>query len=59
MSRLIEIDPDVEQVPEEDGHEFGYYTFDILPPIEVYEIDDKSNDKDHVDVSNLPKNILL
>ena len=35
MSRLIEIDPSVEQIPEEDGHEYGYYAFDIFPPIRL------------------------
>ena len=32
MSRLIEIDAQMDQVPEEDGYEFGYYAFDVLPP---------------------------
>ena len=40
MSRLIEIDPQIDPIPEEDGYEFGYYAFDMLPPIEVQEIDD-------------------
>ena len=40
MSRLIEIDPQIELIPEEDGFEFGYYAFDILPPIEVSEINE-------------------
>ena len=35
MSRLIEIHPSVEQIPEEDGHEYGYYAFDILPPMKT------------------------
>ena len=35
MSTLIEINPQIELVPEEDGFEFGYYAFDKLPPIKV------------------------
>ena len=35
MSRLIEIDPPVQQEPEREGYEFGYYNFDDLPNIEV------------------------
>ena len=38
MSRLIEIDPQVQQEPEPEGYEFGYYVFDSLPDIEVTDI---------------------
>ena len=50
MSRLIEIDPSIEQIPEEDGHEYGYYAFDILPPMrtEKFEIN-KVNEDDKMD----------
>ena len=34
MSRLIEIDSQVQQEPEPEGYEFGYYVFDNLPNIE-------------------------
>ena len=30
MSRLIEIDPQIQPEPEPEGYEFGYYTFDEL-----------------------------
>ena len=40
MSRLIEIDPQIGLFPEEDGFQFGYYAFDILPPIKVSEINE-------------------
>ena len=43
MSRLINIDPDTELLPEEQGCEYGYYLFDPLPPIhtdDIYHIDD-------------------
>ena len=43
MSQLINIDPDTELLPEEQGCEYGYYLFDPLPPIhtnDIYHIDD-------------------
>ena len=38
MSRLIEIESQVQQEPEPEGYEFGYYVFDSLPNIEVTNI---------------------
>ena len=38
MSRLIEIDPQTQSEPEPEGYEFGYYTFDQLPTLEVNDI---------------------
>ena len=38
MSRMINIDPQVQPEPELEGHEFGYYTFDPLPALEVQDI---------------------
>ena len=35
MSRLLEIDSQVQQEPEPEGYEFGYYVFDNLPDIKV------------------------
>ena len=35
MSRLIDIDPQIQPEPEPEGYEFGYYTFDELPNLEV------------------------
>ena len=35
MSSLIEIDPLVQSESEPEGYEFGYYTFDQLPAIDV------------------------
>ena len=35
MSRLINIDPQIQQEAEPEGYEFGYYTFDTLPTMEV------------------------
>ena len=49
MSRLIEIDPQVQQETEPEGYEFGYYTFDTLPALEVSNIETSSNTTLHVD----------
>ena len=43
MSRLIEIDPQVQQEPEPEGYEFGYYIFDNLPHVEVTDIESTLN----------------
>ena len=43
MSRLIEIDSQVQQKPEPEGYEFGYYIFDNLPNIEVTDIESTLN----------------
>ena len=39
MSRLIIIDPQIQQESKPEGYEFGYYSFDSLPAIEVTNID--------------------
>ena len=38
MSHLINIDPQIQAEPELEGYEFGYYTFDPLPALEVHDI---------------------
>ena len=43
MSRLIDIDPQVQPEPELEGYEFGYYTFDELPDLEVSNIESTLN----------------
>ena len=35
---MINIDPQVQPKPEPEGYEFGYYTFDSLPALEVHDI---------------------
>ena len=58
MSRLIEIDPQVKQDAEPEGYEFGYYTFDSLPMMEVSNIDATqgiTNNKGDEDVEHLLK----
>ena len=43
MSRLIVIDPQIQPEPEPEGYEFGYYTFDELPNLEVTNIESTLN----------------
>ena len=43
MSRLIDIDLQVHQESEPEGYEFGYYTFDTLPALEVSNVETSSN----------------
>ena len=45
MSHLIEIDPQIQSEPEPEGYEFGYYTFDQLPALEVHDIQTSSQDE--------------
>ena len=59
MSRMIDIHPQVQTEPEPEGYEFGYYTFDPLPTLEVHDIKTSSegstqddNAKDYL--CNLP-----
>ena len=54
MSRLININPQVQQISEPEGYKFGYYTFDTLPAMEVSNIDttqetSSDNGKDFID----------
>ena len=48
MSRLINIDPQIQEDSEPEGYEFGYYTFDTLPAMEVSNINsvNETSDKD-------------
>ena len=43
MSRLVEIDPQIQPEPEPEGYELGYYTFDALPNIEITSIESTLN----------------
>ena len=55
MSRLIDIDPQVQPEPEPEGYEFRYYTFDELPDLEVSSIESTLNsipDTETKDVSD-------
>ena len=52
MSRLININPQVQQDTEPEGYEFSYYTFDTLPAVEVSEIDTTQDISVHVTDDN-------
>ena len=39
MSRLIDLDLQIQPEPEPEGYEFGYYTFDSLPALEVSNVE--------------------
>ena len=62
MSQLIDINPQMQQDTEPEGYEFGYYTFDTIPALEVSNIetiqDMSDNYKDDPDenVIELPLN---
>ena len=58
MSRLINIDPQVQQDSEPEGYEFGYYTFDTLPTLEVSNIDTTQDTPVHVNEENSDDNNL-
>ena len=56
MSRLIDIDPQIQQDSEPEGYEFGYYTFDTLPAMEVSNIEttkQTSNEKEENDIGSV------
>ena len=56
MSQLIDIDPQIQQDSEPEGYEFGYYTFDMLPTLEVSNIEatqDASSNKESDPKENL------
>ena len=39
MSRLIDLDLQIQPEPELEGYEFGYYTFDSLPALELSNVE--------------------
>ena len=56
LSRLIDIDPQIQQDSEPEGYEFGYYTFDTLPAIEVSNVEmtkQTSNEKEENDIDSV------
>ena len=59
MSRLINIDPQVQQDSEPKGYEFGYYTFDTLPSLEVTNIETTQDASVCVNDDNNVNNNLL
>ena len=55
MSRLINIDPQIQKDAEPEGYEFGHYTFDTLPAIEISDVTTKEiiNDKVNDVIGNI------
>ena len=56
---MIDIDPEIKPEPEPEGYEFGYYTFNSLPALEVHNIEAPSeksiqNDTTNEHLYNLP-----
>ena len=39
QSQLIDIDPQIQSEPELEGYEFSYYTFNLLPALEVTNVE--------------------
>ena len=56
MSRLINIDPQI-QDSEPEGYEFGYYTFDTLPTMEVSNIE-TTQDTSSIDEKDVEENLI-
>ena len=48
LSRLIDINLQVQQESEPERYEFGYYTFDTLPMLEVSNVETAQNMSEHV-----------
>ena len=58
MSRLIDIDPQVQPESEPEGYEFRYYTFDTLPTLEISNVETSQNTSLHVDDTEASNNDL-
>ena len=58
MSRLIDIDLQVQPESEPEGYEFGYYTFDTLPALEVSNVETSPNTLSHVNDTETSNNDL-
>ena len=58
MSRLIDIDPQVQPESEPEGYEFGYYTFDSLPALEVTYVETSQDISLNVHDIDIPNNDL-
>ena len=58
LSRLIDIDLQVQQESEPEGYEFGYYTFDTLPMLEVSNVETTQDTSAHVHDNGTINNYL-
>ena len=59
MSKLINIDPQVQQDSEPEGYEFGYYMFDTLSALEVSNVETTQDTSVNVNDNNNVNNNLL
>ena len=59
LSRLIDINLQVQQESEPEGYEFGYYTFDTLPTLEASHVETTQNTSEHVHDNDVINNDLL
>ena len=59
MSQLININPQIQQDSEPEGYEFGYYTFDTLPTLQVSNIETTQDVSVHVNDESDANNSLL
>ena len=59
MSQLINMDSQIQQDSEPEGYEFGYYTFDTLPTLEVSNIETTQDASVHVNDESNANNSLL
>ena len=59
ISRLIDINPQIQQESEPEGYEFGYYMFDTLPTLEVSNIETTQNTSVCVNNNDDSNNDLL
>ena len=59
MSQLIDINPQIQQDSELEGYEFGYYTFDTLPALEVLNVETTQNTSVCANDENNDNNNLL
>ena len=58
MSRLIDIDPQIQPDPEPEGYEFSFYTFDQLPALEVANIETTQNLLLETENKDIPNDIF-
>ena len=58
MSRLIDIDPQIQPEPEPEGYEFGYYTLDLLPTLEVTNVEATQEESLETKDKDTPNNDL-
>ena len=59
MSRLIDLDPQIQQDPEPEGYEFGYFTFDTLPTMDISTVETTKETSDEKKENNIDSFVRL